>query len=111
MDDDFNTPEAVAALFDLANEANRTRSVALKRQLRALGGLLGILRRESEEFLQSPAGPATGISDARIELLIRERNEARSSKNFGRADEIRDELLRDGVVLEDGSHGTSWRRA
>jgi cysteinyl-tRNA synthetase len=111
MDDDFNTPEAVAALFDLANEANRTDCVALKRQLRALGGLLGILGRESEEFLQSPAGPATGVSEARIESLIKERNEARSSRNFRRADEIRDELLRDGIVLEDGSHGTSWRRA
>jgi cysteinyl-tRNA synthetase len=111
MDDDFNTPEAVAALFDLANEANRTASVALKLQLRALGGLLGILGRESEQFLQSPAGPAAGVSDARIESLIEERNEARRSKNFRRADEIREELLRDGIVLEDGSHGTSWRRA
>lgn len=111
MDDDFNTPEAVAALFDLANEANRTASMALKRQLRALGGLLGILQRESEHFLQSPAGPAAGASDARIESLIKERNEARRSKDFRRADEIRDELLRDGIVLEDGSQGTSWRRA
>jgi cysteinyl-tRNA synthetase len=111
MDDDFNTPEAVAALFDLANEANRTASMALKRQLRALAGLLGILGRESGQFLQSPAGPAAQVSDARIESLIRERNEARRSKNFRRADEIRDELLRDGIVLEDGSDGTSWRRA
>jgi cysteinyl-tRNA synthetase len=111
MDDDFNTSEAVAALFDLANEANRTASPALKRQLRALGGLLGILGRESEEFLQSPMGPGAGIPDARIESLIKERNEARGSKNFRRADEIRGELLRDGIVLEDGSHGTSWRRA
>jgi cysteinyl-tRNA synthetase len=111
MDDDFNTPEAVAALFDLAGEANRTASMALKRQLRALGGLLGIFRRESEHFLQSPAGPVAGPSDARIESLIKERNEARRSKDFRRADEIRDELLRDGIVLEDGSQGTSWRRA
>jgi cysteinyl-tRNA synthetase len=111
MDDDFNTPEAVAVLFDLANEANRTASMALKRQLRALGGLLGILGRESEQFLQSSAGPASGMSDDRIESLIRERNEARRSKDFRRADEIRDELLRDGIVLEDGSQGTSWRRA
>lgn len=111
MDDDFNTPEAVAALFDLANEANRTASIALKLQLRALGGLLGILRRESEHFLQNPAGAAAETSDTRIESLIKERNDARRRKDFRRADEIRDELLRDGIVLEDGSQGTGWRRA
>jgi len=108
MDNDFNTPEAVAVLFDLASEVNRTRSKALTRQLRALGGLLGLLARESEGFLR--AGTGDEISEAQIGALIAERNEARRAKNFRRADEIRDELFRRGIGLEDDSQGTTWRR-
>jgi cysteinyl-tRNA synthetase len=111
MDDDFNTPEAVAVLFDLANEINRAHSMMLARQLRALGGLLGLLGRESEQFLRAEVGPGDGISDLQIAGLIAERNEARREKNFRRADEIRDELLRKGIGLEDGPQGTTWRRA
>jgi cysteinyl-tRNA synthetase len=111
MDDDFNTPEAVAVLFDLANEVNRAYSAALARQLRALGRLLGLLGRESEAFLRAEAGPGGGISDAQIGALIVERNEARRARNFRRADEIRDELLQKGIGLEDGPQGTTWRRA
>jgi len=111
MDDDFNTPEAVAALFDLANEINRSHSTALKRQLRALGGLLGLLGRESEQFLHGSAESFGGISDAQIAALITERNEARRAKNFSRADEIRDDLLHKGVALEDDPQGTTWRRS
>ena len=108
MDDDFNTPEAVAVLFDLANEVNRTRSTALARQLRALGGLLGLLGRESEGFLR--AGTGEEISEAQIGALIAQRDEARQAKNFRRADEIRDELFRRGIGLEDNPQGTTWRR-
>jgi len=111
MDDDFNTPEAVAALFELANEINRSNSTALRRQLRALGGLLGLLGRESELFLQGGTERAGEISDTRIAALIAERNEARRAKNFRRADEIRDDLLHKGVALEDGPQGTTWRRS
>ncbi|TMG77956.1 MAG: cysteine--tRNA ligase [Betaproteobacteria bacterium] len=111
MDDDFNTPEAVAVLFDLANEVNRARSTALARQLRALGRPLGLLGRESEAFLRAGTGLGDGISDAQIGAMIAERNEARGAKNFRRADEIRDELLRSGIALEDGPQGTTWRRA
>jgi len=111
MDDDFNTPEAVAVLFDLANEVNRAHSTALASQLRALGGLLGLLGRESEAFLRAGAGLGDQISDARIGALIAERNEARRAKNFRRADEIRNELLRQRIALEDGPQGTTWRRA
>jgi len=111
MDDDFNTPEAVAALFELANEINRSNSTALRRQLRALGGLLGLLGRESEQFLQGGTERAGEISDPRIAALIAERNEARRAKNFRRADEIRDDLLHKGVALEDGPQGTTWRRS
>jgi cysteinyl-tRNA synthetase len=113
MDDDFNTPEAVAALFDLANEANRTGSAALMCQLRALGGIFGLLGRASDVFLKgAPRGTeSAGIAEAEIEALIVARREARAGKNFGRADEIRAELLAKGIVLEDGPKGTTWRRA
>jgi cysteinyl-tRNA synthetase len=113
MDDDFNAPEAVAALFDLASEANRTGSDTLVRQLRALGGVLGLLGRDSDAFLKSvPAGGENvGLADTDIEGLIVARKEARAAKNFARADQIRAELLAQGVVLEDGPKGTTWRRA
>ena len=113
MDDDFNTPEAVAALFDLANEANRTGSAVLTRQLRALGGLLGLLGRDSDAFLKGvpPSAESGAIAATEIEALIVARREARAAKNFTRADEIRAELLAKGIVLEDGPKGTTWRRA
>jgi cysteinyl-tRNA synthetase len=111
MDDDFNTPEAVAVLFELSGEANRGSEPA-QRQLRALGAVLGLLGRDSDEFLKSrPAASAGGLGDAAIESLIVERREARAAKDFARADAIRDELLQKGVVLEDGAGGTTWRRA
>ena len=109
MDDDFNTPDAVAVLFDLANEVNRTNSSKAAARLRALGGVLGLLGRDSDEFLRS--GSATdGISEAEIKALIAERNTARAAKNYRRSDEIRAEALEKGIVLEDGPGGTTWRR-
>jgi cysteinyl-tRNA synthetase len=111
MDDDFNTPEAVAVLFDLANEANRTGSSASLQQLRLLGNQLGLLGRDSDEFLKSSPATAAGLADSDIEALIAERKAARAGKNFKRADQIRAELLEKGIVLEDGAQGTGWRRA
>jgi cysteinyl-tRNA synthetase len=108
MDDDFNTPEAVAVLFDLANEANRSRSPTAAAQLRALAGVLGMLERDSEEFLR--AGAAGKISEAEIAALIARRDAARAAKNYRLSDEIRAEALGKGVVLEDGPEGTAWRR-
>ncbi|MDQ1314069.1 MAG: cysteinyl-tRNA synthetase [Pseudomonadota bacterium] len=109
MDDDFNTPEAIAVLFELAGEANRGDAAAAP-MLRALGGTLGLLQRDAEVFLK--AGLTTdGLSEAEIESLIAARQAARKEKNFAESDRIRDQLTAAGVVLEDGAGGTGWRRA
>ncbi len=114
MNDDFNTPVAIAVLFDLANEVNKSKSPALARQLRALAGALALLQRVPQEFLQ--AGPANAEEGALTEAVILERIEARAAakraKNFAEADHIRAELLDNGIVLEDKPGGiTEWRRA
>ena len=118
MDDDFNTPEALAVLFDLAAEANRLRSASsaealqLLAVLKSLSGVLGLLQRAPEQFMQAGGGNDTGNEyDAeRIESLINERLAARKAKDFKRSDVIRDELKAAGVILEDGAQGTLWRR-
>ncbi len=115
MDDDFATPEAMAVLFDLAREVNRLRGSDERAAaqhgalLRHLAGLLGLLQREPQAFLQGGAGG--GLADAEIERLISERLEARKRKDWAASDRIRDELKAQGVVLEDGAGGTTWRRA
>ena len=106
MDDDFNTPIAVAAMFDLASEVNRTRSPALARQLLGLGGVLGLLQRPPAEFLRG----GSPTDSARIDALIAERSAAKKSRNFAEADRIRAALAAEGIVLEDGAGGTIWRR-
>jgi cysteinyl-tRNA synthetase len=110
MDDDLNTPEAVAVLFDLANEVNRSRSEEAATQLVLLAGVLGLLQREPQEFLQGDAGEG-GLDDAAINAQIEARIAAKKAKNFPEADRIRKELLAAGIVLEDSAQGTTWRRA
>ena len=113
MDDDFNTPQAMAVLFDMANELNKTRSAALAARMRALGGLLGLLGRDSEAFLKSATGGAHdgGIDAAKIDAAIALRSAAKQSKNFSEADRLRKVLADAGILLEDGPKGTTWRRA
>ena len=109
MDDDFNTAQAVAVLFELAKEVNQTKSPELARQLKKLGGVLGILQLDPEAFVK---GAVDSVDEAAVEALIAERKAAKAAKNWARADEIRKELLEKNIVLEDAPGGvTTWRRA
>ncbi|MCW8948033.1 MAG: cysteine--tRNA ligase [Sedimenticola sp.] len=115
MDDDFNTPEALAVLFDLVREINRVRhedtghAASLVAELRRLGGVLGILQDDPEQYLRG-GHIASGLSDDEIESLIHQRQEAKAGKNWAEADRLRDALKEQGVVLEDSPQGTTWRR-
>ncbi|MFY9315695.1 MAG: cysteine--tRNA ligase [Burkholderiales bacterium] len=108
MDDDFNTAEAVAELQLLAHQAFQGDGKAAS-QLKALGGILGILQRDPQQFLQG--GRGAGPAEAEIQQRIEARLAARKAKNYAEADRIRQALEKDGVILEDGPKGTTWRRA
>jgi cysteinyl-tRNA synthetase len=131
MDDDFNTPLAIAVLFELAREINRVRGKDIKQAsalgglLKSLGAILGLLQRDPNDFLQGrkaivSLAEAITVSDSlevkvkygeeSIKRLIEERENARKNKNWAESDRIRDELKAQGVVLEDGPQGTTWRR-
>jgi cysteinyl-tRNA synthetase len=111
MNDDFNTPIAVACLFELATEINRDHSPLLARQLKKLAGVIGLLEREPQLFLQG-GGSADGLSDDAVAAQISARAEAKKNKNFAQSDKIRADLLAQGIVLEDKPGGiTEWRRA
>ena len=107
MDEDFGTPEAVAVLFELAAEVNRTQSAQLSGLLKGLGGVLGLLQSHPQDFLQA----GSEVDEAQIQSLIEARATAKASKNFAEADRIRQTLSDMGVVLKDSAQGTQWERA
>ena len=107
MDEDFGTPEAVAVLFDLASEVNRSKSADQSGLLKALGGILGILQNEPVAYLQAGAG----LDEAAIQAHIQARADAKAAKNFAEADRIRKHLLEQGIELKDSVAGTTWEAA
>ena len=115
MNDDFNTPKAVSVMFELVNELNKatregaSEAPALAAQLRKLGGILGLLQQNADEFLQGESEEG-GLSNEEIEQLIVDRAEAKKAKNFAEADKIRDDLASQGIILKDSREGTSWFR-
>jgi cysteinyl-tRNA synthetase len=124
MDDDFNTPEAMAVLFELANETNKNNSAQAASLLKSLGAIVGLLQQDPVAFLQgatvsinaqqegdSARVPIKTLTPDLIELEILSRAEAKKSKNFAEADRIRKELADNGIILEDTPQGTTWRRA
>jgi cysteinyl-tRNA synthetase len=114
MDDDFNTREALSAMYDLVRALNAQADAATARGLaavlRALGDHLGILQKDPRSYLQGAGGAQGTLDGVLIEALIAERIQAKKDRNFARSDQIRDELKAQGIVLEDGKGGTTWRR-
>ncbi len=108
MDEDFGTPEAVAVLFDLAAEVNRSQSAELAGLLKALGACLGLLQAPPQQFLQAGAG---AVDAQAIEAQIAARTAAKAAKNWAEADRIRDALLAQGIELKDSASGTTWQSA
>lgn len=117
MDDDFNTPGAIAVLFDLARDLNRAKeqsnagsAARLASELRTLGGRLGLLQDDPERYLKSAGGEAAGPQDEQIEALVQARSAAREGGDWGAADQIRDQLAQMGIELLDAAGQTTWRR-
>lgn len=115
MDDDFNTPRALAVLFEIASELNKAArdndpvAPQLAAQLKQLAGMIGLLQQEPDQFLQGEAGEGD-LSAEEIEAFIEQRAQARKDKDFAESDRIRDLLAEKGVVLKDSRDGTSWYR-
>lgn len=108
MDEDFNTPEAIGVLQNLAAEINRTGDTKASATLKKLGAVLNILQRDPETFLK---GAVTDLDEAAIDAKVAERTAAKKARDFARADAIRKELADMGIVIEDSASGSTWRRA
>jgi cysteinyl-tRNA synthetase len=112
MNDDFNTPDALAVLFDLATEANKTRLPGDIALMKALGGVLGLLQQDPRQYFQQTGFTEdSAFAPEKVEQLIQQRLVARANKDYREADRIRRELMEANIILEDGPHGTTWRRA
>ena len=111
MDEDFGTPEAVAVLFELATEVNKSHSAELAGLLRALGGTLGILQGSPEAFLQGRTAASDALDRDAIDGLIVARAAAKRARDFAEADRIRKQLAESGILLKDSAAGTTWERA
>ena len=107
MNDDFNTPGALAVLFEMATDLNRTKSVATATLLRALGATLGVLQQSPQTFLQAGAA----LTPEAIQGFIDARAQAKKDRNFAESDRIRDHLAANGITLKDGPQGTTWVKA
>ena len=107
MNEDFNTPEAVAVLFELAGEVNRTGSATQAALLKGLAGSLGILQQDPRTYLQGGGS----VDESAIQAKIDARNAAKKARDFALADRLRQELLADGIVLQDSPQGTTWMKA
>lgn len=111
MNDDFNTPEAIAVLFDLANETNKKSLKQGANLLKELGGILGLLQQDPQQYFQGDTSLGDSVyTSEQIENFIQERVTARKEGDYTKADQIRKDLFNAGVVLEDNSQGTGWRR-
>ncbi|WP_339884946.1 cysteine--tRNA ligase [Vreelandella maris] len=114
MDDDFNTPEALAVMFELAREVNRAKkeqpdeAARLGGELKQLGAILGLLQQAPQKFLKGTQQQGMPLSESEIEAKIAQRIEAKANKDFAQADAIRDELAALGIILKDSREGTSW---
>ncbi|NYT74921.1 cysteine--tRNA ligase [Halomonas sp. QX-2] len=114
MDDDFNTPEALAVMFELAREVNRAKqeqpnkAAKLGGELKQLGSILGLLQQVPQMFLKGTQQQGMPLSESEIEAKIAQRIEAKANKDFAQADAIRDELAALGIILKDSREGTSW---
>jgi cysteinyl-tRNA synthetase len=113
LDDDLNTPQALAVLFNLARDANRSSDPAeravLAARLRASAALLGLLGADPDAWFMTETGD--GLSAEQVETLLADRRAARASRDFRRADQIRDQLVAAGILIEDSAEGTRWRRS
>ncbi|HMV01078.1 MAG TPA: cysteine--tRNA ligase [Rhodocyclaceae bacterium] len=110
LNEDFDSHGAIAALFDLAGEVNRSRDGSLSGLLKALAGILGLLQRDPTDYLRGTPGLAGGLDEPAIEAMIAARAAAKKAKDFAEADRLRNELKAAGILLDDSPQGTTWRR-
>ena len=113
MNDDFNTPEAIAILFNLSSEINKSQKLQDANLLKSLASILGLLQQEPQKYLQQSlvvSDKEERFSGSEINLLINQRLEAKKNRDFGQADQIRSLLAEAGIILEDSPQGTTWRR-